>query len=162
MIIIFRLTISKGIIESIPTPGDNIFEVRIPLLEDNTKNKMIFKATCCTPPGYTSGYNKGDVVFVTFENEEPDMAIILGKLYTVPKEEQQKINLENFSKNNIAVGKTSENQSLASSVDAGALVVENTATLPKNTVIGDVSFSKIEELMKKVEYLEQKINEFSR
>lgn len=162
MIIIFRLTISKGIIESIPAPGDNVFEVRIPLLEDNTKNKMIFKATCCTPPGYTSGYNKGDIVFVTFENEEPDMAIILGKLYTVPKDEQKKTNLENFSKNNSVIGKTSENQSLASSIDAGALVVENIAALPKNTIIGDVSFSKIEELMKKVEYLEQKINEFSR
>lgn len=73
--------ILKAYIAELPKRDDNIFKVRIPFMEDNTTNEMIFNALLCNQPGEYKGYRVGDCVFVSFENEKLDVAIILGKLY---------------------------------------------------------------------------------
>ena len=71
----------KGIIKSIDYTG-NTCMVRIPLFENAaTNNEVAMKAIIATTPGIYNGYKEGDVVIVTFENNEIDMPIVLGKLY---------------------------------------------------------------------------------
>ena len=73
--------ILKAFITQLPDYGDNKFKVRVPFLEDNTTNEMVFDALLCNQPGEYNGYQIGDCVFVSFENEKLNTAIILGKLY---------------------------------------------------------------------------------
>ncbi len=74
--------IIKAIIEDLPEQDDNHYTIRIPFLEDHTKNQVNFKALLSHTPGIYDSYQIGDVVFISFENEKLDMPIILGKLYT--------------------------------------------------------------------------------
>lgn len=74
--------IIKGIVEQIPSNGENQYQVRVPFLEDNTNNEALFNAILCNQPGQYYGYEVGDVVFIEFENNRMDTAIILGKLFT--------------------------------------------------------------------------------
>ncbi len=73
--------IIKGYIKQVPNDGDNIYKVRIPFLEDNTNNEMVFNALLCNQPGIYRGYKEGDCVFISFENDKLDVPIILGKLF---------------------------------------------------------------------------------
>ena len=73
--------ILKAFITELPKGEDNLFKVRIPFLEDNTTNEMVFNALLCNQPGEYNGYQVGDCVFVSFENDKLNTAIIFGKLY---------------------------------------------------------------------------------
>jgi len=73
--------VTKGLITSIDYNG-NTCEVRIPLFEtvQNT-NEVILPATIAIAPGVYNGYKEGDVVIVTFEDNNLDNPIVIGKLY---------------------------------------------------------------------------------
>lgn len=162
MIIISNITttISKGYIEELPKSGSNIYVVRMPLYEDNTGTKMLFNATACFPPGYNGGYSVGDVVFLTFENEKPEMAIILGKLFTVETEQKQTTTLENFSKNALIKKRVGDYAEITSTAKVNSLEISDSVDLPKNTSLGEtITVDKLEEALRKIEYLENEINE---
>ncbi len=76
------MILTKAIIKELPKDGSNIYKCRIPMMEDNTRQEAIFDALLCAPPGIYGGYKVGDVVFVDFENDRYDTAVIHGKLYT--------------------------------------------------------------------------------
>jgi len=81
------MIVTKAYITEMPKDGDNIFKVNVPLMSDNTLNDAIFDALLCTDPISYSGYSVGDPVFVTFEDEKYNIAIILGKLFvSIPTE----------------------------------------------------------------------------
>ncbi len=81
------MILTKAIITELPKDGENIFKCRVPLMEDNTRQDAIFDALLCAPPGIYGGYKVGDVVFVDFENDRYDTAVIHGKLYTKIEED---------------------------------------------------------------------------
>ena len=76
---------TKAYITAKPEEGDNIFKVNIPLMADNVSEEALFDALLCSNGNYND-YNVGDCVFVSFEDDKYNTAIILGKLFTdVPK-----------------------------------------------------------------------------
>ena len=118
--------ILKAYITEIPDSGENHFKVRIPFLEDNTTTEMVFDALLCNQPGEYYGYNVGDCVFVSFENEKLNTAIILGKLY-VDEVETPNYHLIN------------------------ELNVTSKVTLPENTKIGNYSAKDIFKLYQSID-----------
>lgn len=111
--------ILKAFITKLPDSGDNRFKVRVPFLEDNTTNEMVFDALLCNQPGEYNGYKIGDCVFVSFENEKLNTAIILGKLYI-----EDDMNVSNYHVVN-------------------ELNVTTKVTLPEDTKIGGYSADDI-------------------
>ena len=78
---------TKAYITKMPDEGDNIFQVNVPLMADNVNDEAIFDALLSEPSGVYNDLKVGDCVFVTFEDDKYNTAIILGKLYTeVPEE----------------------------------------------------------------------------
>ena len=69
--------------------GTNKYQVRIPIFEtfnnssqpDNLTNAALFEATLCYAPGNTDGIVPNDIVYVSFENNDYNNVVILGKLY---------------------------------------------------------------------------------
>lgn len=60
----------------------NKYYVRIPLFEwSGEKQKFEEWATVCYMPGAFPTYKRGDIVFVSFENNDIGKPVILGKLY---------------------------------------------------------------------------------
>lgn len=80
--------IIKGIVESTAgvsgeayTAADNKLLVRLPTFETaGSSQEVLTYATVCKQPGSDIFYKPGDVVFVGFESNNLDKAIILGKL----------------------------------------------------------------------------------
>ena len=87
--------ILKAYITEIPKIGDNIYKVRIPFMEDNTTNEMVFDALLCRQPGTYYGYKVGDCVFVSFENDKLDVPIIFGKLFVDIDEDEPTFQIVN-------------------------------------------------------------------
>lgn len=105
---------TKAFITKIPEEGSNIFQVRVPLMEDNTQSEALFDALLCNSSNSEfNNYHVGDCVFVDFEDDKYNTAIILGKLFTEQKEESTSYNVVNNLK------------------------VTGTATLPDDTKFGD-------------------------
>ena len=73
---------TKAYIKALPEEGSNIYKVEVPLMQDNTGTEAIFDALLCTTPGSYKGLNVGDCVFVDFEDDQYNTAIILGELFT--------------------------------------------------------------------------------
>lgn len=73
---------TKAYITKVPERGSNIFQVNVPLMKDNVSSEAIFDALLCNSSDSYSNYHVGDCVFVNFEDDKYDTAIILGKLYT--------------------------------------------------------------------------------
>lgn len=71
----------KALIKQLPDIGSNIFKVRVPYLEDNTKTEIILNATYCITPGIYDGLSVDDCVFIDFEEDQLEKPVILGKLY---------------------------------------------------------------------------------
>ena len=46
-----------------------------------TPSNQLPVATICYQPGYPLAYNKGDIVYIEYENEDYSKPVILGKLY---------------------------------------------------------------------------------
>lgn len=80
--------ITKGIVIK-RIEDSNKYLVRLPVFEsfnnssdtENLTNAALFEATLCYAPGNTDGIVPNDIVYVGFENNTYDQAIILGKLY---------------------------------------------------------------------------------
>lgn len=71
----------KGLIKSIDY-GGNTCTVRLPVFESAASDKeTVVTATFSNQPGIYNGYKVGDVVIVSFENNDIDMPIVMGKLY---------------------------------------------------------------------------------
>lgn len=110
----------KGIIIDRLQPGSNKIKVRIPSFESAGVNqKAIIDALIAYNPGNLQAYNIDDIVILSFEHNQIDQPIILGKLY---------------------VGETEKatNYSLANS-----LSVSEKAVLPVDTMIGNVSYQDL-------------------
>lgn len=105
---------TKAFITKIPEEGSNMFQVRVPLMEDNTQSEALFDALLCNSSNSEfNNYHVGDCVFVDFEDDKYNTAIILGKLYTEQKEESTSYNVINNLK------------------------VTGAATLPEDTIFGN-------------------------
>ena len=116
---------TKAYIKELPEEGSNIFKVEVPLMEDNTGTEAIFDALLCTTPGNYKGLKVGDAVFVEFEDDQYNTAIILGELFTeIPT------------------------KSTAYSV-LNELRVTDAASLPPNTRFGDYTAQDIMNLYNK-------------
>ena len=94
--------------------GNYQYKVRIPAIDNKTYN-----ATVCATPGVNSVLRNGDAVYVTFEKDTNDKAVILGTLYN-DKNAKQKANIN---------GSTME--------------VSVKTILPHDTFIGDVTDKQI-------------------
>ena len=137
--------VTKGIIVEIPDVDSNIYKVRVPIFEQPTTSEAnkteqnnlgstILDATACVPPGLSFGYNINDVVYVGFENNKYQKAIILGKLYLTDQDTNQN-NYYNISNLN----------------------VNGTATLPSNTKLGDYTLDDLNSLLVEVKLLKEKL-----
>lgn len=104
---------TKAYITALPEEGSNIFKVNVPLMIDNVSDEAIFDALLCYNEGNYNGLKVGDPVFVDFEDDKYNIAIILGKLYTDVPEENAAYGLYN------------------------QLNVTGSAVLPENTKIGN-------------------------
>ncbi len=87
--------LTKAYIKALPENGNNVFKVRVPLYEDNTEQEAIFDALLCTDPSSYNGYSVGDAVYVQFEDEYLNTAVIMGKLYVETPTESSSYNLVN-------------------------------------------------------------------
>ena len=115
--------ITKGIVSQLV--DDYTVKVRLPRLDriENTSIKTtsqnLREAIMCTPPNCRPNLQLGDIVFVEVDDLNEDEAIILGQLYC-----------ENKS-------------STYSDFILGELMVQNRASLPKITSIGEVTSTDI-------------------
>ena len=68
--------------------GTNTCLVRIPIFETNgIGDQALFTATIAIPPGVHTGYQEGDIVFVSFCDNTLSLPVIIGKLYLGSAEE---------------------------------------------------------------------------
>ena len=132
----------KGYIVSIPEPGDNHFQVRIPFIEDNTGVEIIMTALLCSQPGVYGGYDIGDCVFVSFEGDKhmdddviTDTPVIIGKLY---QDEPTGVH------NNCIIE---------------SLTVSSKAELPSNTTFGGQSAADIFDLIQNVNVINNSLKD---
>ena len=122
--------ITLGYIRKLNSEGSNLFDVYLPIfdkagvpLNEESLSSSVFPANLAYNPGNLNAYKVGDCVVVGFLNNKKSMPIILGKLYTGMEEEAT-----NYSYNS-------------------SLTVINDAKLPENTVIGDLSVAKLNEVL---------------
>ena len=101
--------VTKGIIKSIDYNG-NTCKVRVPILESACDDaEIVLSAIFSTTPGVFNGYKEEDVVIVSFEDNNYENAIILGKLY---------------------LGASKESEDPRGTVSCANLKSENQATIP--------------------------------
>jgi hypothetical protein len=104
--------IVKGILKTI-NYNDNTCVVRLPLFEAAGANEeVVLPAIISIQPGIFNGYKVDDVVLVSFENNNLNHPIVLGKLY---------------------LGAATENKDARGSLNVTNLNVTSTATLPITT-----------------------------
>ena len=102
----------KGIIQDIDFNSNNC-KVRLPFFENaGNKNEIVVNAVFANNPGVYNGYKVDDVVFVDFENNDFDQAVVTGKLY---------------------LGADVESKSARGAFNISALTVDGSATIPITT-----------------------------
>lgn len=147
--------ITKGIIQRIDSSvkGSVDFYVRLPLFETaNDSSPFIASAKLCYQPGNLEGYSEGDIVYVGFENEYLNRPVILGKLY---KGNEKNLFLE--SEEELTEDSNYKQNASNFSYNSSLEVVHN-AILPKNTKIGDLSYTDLLEMKHKLEHIIDSIN----
>lgn len=72
--------VTKAEIQSVDF-NSNTCQVRIPIFEDRTGNKVICKATFAIPPGIYNGFQTGDIVYIAFEDGHISTPVVIGKLF---------------------------------------------------------------------------------
>jgi len=113
---------------------DNKFKIYVPIFrragepENNPSGASTMYATLCYNPGAENGYRVGDVVYISFENNQVGEPVILGKLFLNNTQE-------------------SENSTY---LIGDELNISKSAKLPIDTTIGDVKLSNIENLFQQV------------
>ena len=128
--------ITLGYITKVNEPGENLFEVRLPIFEKAGTNADLhdtsgsyFEANLGYDPGNLNSYRVGDCVVVGFLDNKRDRPVILGKLYV-----GDEAAATNFSHSN-------------------TLVVTASATLPSNTTIGGMQLDTILTNLRQTEHL---------
>lgn len=144
--------LTKGIIKSINYES-NEGTVRVPLFETASQHEeFVSNAVFSIVPGIYNSYKVGDVVWVEFENNSLETAVILGKLYVDSKE---------------------ENNSFRGAVSIESLNVSKNATLPVSTTLswdakddtvvgvdGDFStYKNIGDILKRVKTTEDAVSD---
>ena len=130
--------ITKAIIEEIVDAHSA--KIRIPLYDkasyapNSVSKDNLSIATICSLPNCICNYAVGDVVFVTFEENERRLPIIMGQL--------ERDNIKEASL----------------SINASTLSVNTDAYLPEETHIGDVSAKEIQYLKGLNENLQVQLN----
>ena len=129
--------IARAIVERVLSPY--LFKVRIPLLDRmndssvNTKTVSLNEAVVCTLPGCDPNIHVGDVVFVSNDETEDDWTI-LGYLYRARSTDT----LCNLKLNE--------------------LTVADSATLPVNTTVGDVTAEQLQYVEGTTSNIQQQID----
>lgn len=144
--------LTKGIIKSINYES-NEGTIRVPLFETASQHEeFVSNAVFSIVPGIYNSYKVGDVVWVEFENNSLETAVILGKLYVDSKE---------------------ENNSFRGAVSIESLNVSKNATLPVSTTLswdakddtvvgvdGDFStYKNIGDILKRVKTTEDAVSD---
>ena len=114
--------ITKGIIVSRPVES-NKYSVRIPSFEEAGGSQFIAEATLSYTSGIVNSLNEGDVVFVAFEDHYKDKPTIIGKLFL-----------------------TDDSSHEVGYANVQSLNVSDSATLPSNTKLGDVTAEQLSSL----------------
>lgn len=133
--------ITRGIIEEKVSPYK--FKIRIPIFdrvnEDSIKTatKDLSIATASIPKGVSNNLDVGDVVFVAFENNDIGMPVIIGQLYreALVKDLQGPL------------------------LNCRVLEVKDQVTLPTNTKIGAIDYSKLFYLNNVSEDIQEQLND---
>ncbi len=113
---------------------DNKFKIYIPIFrragesKDSKLSASIMYATLLYTPGSENGYRVGDIVYISFENNQMGNPIILGKLFL----------------------NTTQDVPNTASIIGDNLNISGKATLPKDTKIGEVTGNEIEKLFRLV------------
>ena len=119
--------VTKGIVEDITNPYK--VKVRLPVYDavegsrDATAIKDLSYATICTLPNTANNVEKGDVVFVSFEDNDLSKPVIIGHLFR---------DTELSTRNDL---------------DIRMLITNSTTKLYKETYIGDVKPSELQMLI---------------
>ena len=116
--------------------GNNKYLVRIPLFEwAGEKQEFIEPATVCYSPGAVPAYKTGDIVFVSFENNNIGKPVIIGKLY---------IGDEDSKKDSVAI-------------QGATLAIKTKAELPSDLKIGNIPASTLNYILKNYKLLEERV-----
>lgn len=124
---------------------ENKYIVRIPIIHgvagspQCTPDNLLPSATVCGVPGFTNTARDGDIVYVSFENEEFDEPVIIGQL--ISNTDPYDVNLDNITDTRAnAVLQTLEFYD-------GVSEKFTSAKLPLNTTIGQVNSQEIQFLL---------------
>ena len=120
---------------------NNKYKIEIPLFktpETSNPNTYTFVANACVQNGFSSCYKIGDLVYVSFMNNDYSYPIIMGKIYQ---------------------GISTDPRSYAC---LDKLEVANGVTLPTNTTIGKINYNNIYTLFLKQQKLDELIVEESK
>lgn len=129
--------ITKGIVEDIITPYQ--IKVRMPLIDgiEGSRNGVTFNnlssAAICLPSGFSNTLQKGDIVFIGFEDNDLGKPVILGHL-----------SREAFNS--------------VPNCDMNILNVFSIATLPENTYIGNVTPKDLKNIANSSNNIQTQIN----
>lgn len=121
------------------TPS-NKYKVRIPVLHgdgvvaDSTKDDLLPSAVICGLPGSDYNYQKGDIVFIDFEENDYGKPVILGSLYLTTSKTNTRPDLKVSS---LDASPTSNDGAFSA----------NKVVLPENTTIGDISYKDLKSLV---------------
>lgn len=117
--------VTKAIIKRLPTLDDNHFQVYVPFLRkaNADESDALLTATLSYIPGIQNTLQVGDVVFVTFEDNNEDKPVILGSLFT-GREDQG---------------------SITTTITVKSLDVTEVNKIPENTKIGDINIQEIQQ-----------------
>ena len=140
--------IRRAIVEEVVTPFR--VKVRIPEVDRAKKSSQhistaeLDESTVCVPAGWHPNFQIGDIVIVSYEVFSPDESVIIGFLYK-------------------------ENLKSVSELDITQLIVSSYASLPKNTIIGDVTATQLHSLtgvrdniQKQLDSLQEQINQLQK
>lgn len=127
--------ITTGLIKQINlssgTYSGNKYLVELNLFQipgDKNKRNYTYEANCCIMPGFYDSYNVGDKVYVSFLHDEMSIPIIIGKIYQ---------------------GRADNDTSYRSHVRCQCIDIGNSAKLPKDTNIGDITYEQLLNLFRR-------------
>ncbi len=133
--------------------GTNLCKVRVPLFEPaGNKAKVEMWATMMLPPGIQAGYEVGDVVFVTFSDNDLGRPVVLGQLYRGPESSSNRID---------NLGKAGDQLDRASKFSCLDLTAEGKVVLPASTSFTGTNpatgYNSIQDIIDAIEALKEKV-----